>query len=74
MCVKICSFLLFILFCGQFGQGKIGNYSKPTLGIVSAPPDQDGPERRWWGYGHTPGADAPGLDPLATIFVLWAAG
>ena len=64
----------FILVCGWFGRSKIGNYSKPTLGIINASPDEDGTKRRRWGCGRTSGVAAPGLAPLATVFVLWAAG
>ena len=64
----------FILVCGWFGRSKIGNYSKPTLGVINAPPDEDGPERQWWGCWRTPGAAALVVPSLATVFMLWAAG
>jgi hypothetical protein len=57
-----------------FGAGKLGNHHEPPLHVAMQPPEQGGPGRRWWGCGRTPGAAAPGLAPLATALLWWAAG
>jgi hypothetical protein len=60
----------FIVLQGWFGAHTFGNHRElPPLELM-APPEQCGPERQWWGYGHTHGVAAPWLGPLITV-LLW---
>jgi hypothetical protein len=72
--VKVSSIFLFILIHGQFGIDLFGNHHGLTLHATMRPPTEDGLGRRWWGCGRTLDAAVPGLSPIATDFMLWAAG